>query len=144
MQHDDLRTFACPRCGEMLLTGATSCEYCAAPLTPDVAYALANERDQVRKSIDEARSLLRTAWLFLGFYALSHIPYVAPLGLVGTRGLLVWFLLTAVAWYQAYGSLPGELHADYSAARSQFHQALMVAGLPVVVEGVAGVWRLGG
>jgi hypothetical protein len=138
-----MRVFVCPRCGEMLLTGARSCEYCANPLGGSDTETLADHREVCRQSSREARSLFRTAWLFLLVFALRFVPGFAEWGRTGIVALLAWVPFRVLSWHVLYGHLGS--YPESPQARSWLHQALVIWGLAAIAEailrfGLSGGW----
>jgi hypothetical protein len=125
---DPLRTYPCPHCGEILLTGTTPCPACGTPIDAAVAEAVADRHEQFQKAFGEANSLVITARAFLAFFALSFVPFLSPLGQLGVLLLLVWVPVLLLRWYRRYGKLdyPGD---EYRQARDWVQQAVVIWGL---------------
>lgn len=137
-----MRVFACPRCGEMLLTGSRSCEYCAAPLAGCDTETLADHREVCRKAFAEVRSTLVAAWLLLPAFALRLLPFVGDLLRLGLLALLAWVPFRVLSWYVVYADLAPFPEATES--RRQLRQALGIWALAATAEAVLRSGLVGG
>jgi hypothetical protein len=87
---DPIRAFPCPQCGEILMTGVRSCEYCSTPVDAAAAEASADQQEQLQKAYGEANSLVLAARMFLLFFGLRFVPILGMVGTLGVLALLVW------------------------------------------------------
>lgn len=122
---DEIRTFPCPQCSEIISTGAASCSYCGAPIDAAAAIALANRQETRSKAFAGAHGLVITARTFPIFFALSFLPFIGVVGELGVLVLLIRVPWEGVRWYRRYSKLE-DPHPDVQQARSWFQQALWI------------------
>jgi len=122
-----LRTFPCPRCAEIITTGVVRCDYCSAPIDPDLAEAAADEQQKLQRAFAVANNLVITARMILAAFILCATYFLFLLGAVGLVLLLVWIPVGAIRWSISYGKL-GSPHPDYVKARRLVYQAVLIWG----------------
>lgn len=126
---DEIRTFPCPQCGEIISTGESSCSYCGAAIDPATAAGLA-ERQAIRsKAFAAAHSMVITSRAFLLFYGLTFLPFIDLVGVLGVLVLLVRVPYEGIRWHTRYWKLD-DPHPDVRQARRWFKEAM-------------GLWLLG-
>ena len=126
---DEIRTFPCPQCGEIISTGGTSCSFCGAAIDPATAAGLADRQELRSKAFAAAHSMVITSRTFLLFYGLSFLPFIGVVGALGVLVLLVRVPYEGFRWYARYRKL-NDPHPDVQQARRWFKEAL-------------GIWLLG-
>jgi hypothetical protein len=138
---DEIRTFPCPQCNEIISTGSASCSYCGAPIDASTAAALADRQGIRSQAFASAHGLVITARAFPIFYALSFLPFIGVVGELGVLVLLIRVPWEGVRWYRRYGKLE-DPHSDVRQARRWFQQALWIWAVAVVVTILWTVFRL--
>jgi hypothetical protein len=128
---DEIRTFPCPQCNEIIATGAVSCPYCGAPIDASIAAALADRQSLRAKAFAGAHGLVITSRTFPIFFGVSFLPFVGVLGVIGVLFLLLRVPYEGVRWYLRYWRLE-DPHPDIRQARSWFIQAWGIWGLAVL------------
>lgn len=120
---DEIRTFPCPKCSEIISTGAATCSYCGAPIDAATAAALADRQEIRSKAFAGAHGLVITSRTFPIFFALSFAPFINLVGELGVLVLLVRVPYEGVRWYLRYWKLE-DPHPDVQRARSWFKEAM--------------------
>ena len=120
---DEIRTFPCPQCREIISTGAAACSYCGAPIDAATAAALADRQEIRSKAFATAHGLVITARAFPIFFGLAFVPFLSLVGELGVLVLLIRVPYEGIRWYRRYWKLE-DPHPDVQRARSWFNQSV--------------------
>jgi len=128
----NVSTFPCPNCHEFISTTTTTCRHCSAPIDPQAASTAAELQDKINSACNDAslvRNLAGAMWV--GFFA-RFIPFV---GLVGTTGMLIGFLLVPgrlIMWQVRFSGIQ-TTDLDYKRAKKEILAALGLWLLMIVL-----------
>src|SRR5258705_6483705 len=95
---EQLRSFRCQKCNELINTGMDRCNYCSAAIDPAEAEAAAAVQDQVNRAYSDAsfiRNMAVGGWFF---YLLRYVPFVAIAGWIGMLILVILVPTKLVMW----------------------------------------------
>ncbi|HVS83239.1 MAG TPA: hypothetical protein VHE60_16040 [Pyrinomonadaceae bacterium] len=125
MLTEQVCSFPCPRCNELINTGMDKCSYCSAPIDPAEAEAAAGIQDQVNRAYSDAsfnRNMAVGMWVF---FLIRFIPLVGIVGWVGMLALLVLVPIKLVVWQVRFGRIK-TADPDHKRARMNRNVAFLI------------------
>jgi hypothetical protein len=106
------RTFPCPKCKATINTMAAECQFCHAPIEPEVAKAAADKADRINTAVNEfPAGKFGVEWLFpqnllefLLFGCLGKLIWAGIFFVMGYPIFLVYF----IRWWSRFGALQSD------------------------------------
>ena len=130
---EQLRSFPCPKCNELINTRMDRCSYCSAPIDPADAEAAAVIQDQVNRAYSDAsfiRSIAVGGWVF---FLIRYIPFVGIAGWIGMFILMVVVPIKLVIWQVRFAGLKTN-DPDHKRAKTNRNIAFLIwIPLPLLV-----------
>ena len=136
-----VRTFPCPKCNELVMTGVDKCRHCASPIDATAAATAADAQDKVNSAYSDAsfmRNLSAGMWVF---FLIRFIPFIGIAGWVGMLGLMVGVPVKLILWQVKFGRLQTE-DPDYKKAKTNRLIAFLI-WLPLPILLVLGLLMMG-
>jgi hypothetical protein len=122
------RVFQCPNCKQTIDTRAEQCRFCSAPIDAATAERAAALMERVNQACSDA-SYLRIALVCgLVFLAMTFVPFMGLLGIVGYYFLLIAIPVWTIRWWVRFGRLKAE-DGDFRKAR----KTMLLLALPVSI-----------
>ena len=130
---EQLRTFPCPKCNELINTGMDRCSYCSAPIDSAEAEAAAAIQDQVNRAYSDAsfiRNMAVGGWVF---FLIRYIPFVGIAGWIGMFILMVLVPIKLVVWQVRFGGIKTN-DPDHKRAKTNRNVAFLIwIPLPILI-----------
>ena|ERR1700674_5037844 len=130
---EQLRTFPCPKCNELINTGMDRCSNCSAPIDPAEAETAATIQDQVNRAYSDAsfnRNMAVGCWVF---FLIRYIPIVGIVGWIGMFVLMVLVPIRLVTWQVRFAGLKTN-DPDHKRAKTNQNVAFLIwIPLPILL-----------
>jgi hypothetical protein len=130
---EQLRSFPCPKCNELINTGMDKCSYCSAPIDPAEAEAAAAVQDQVNRAYSDAsfnRNMAVGMWVF---FLIRFIPFVGIAGWIGMFILMVLVPIRLVMWQVRFRGIKTN-DPDHKRAKTNRNVAFLIwIPLPILL-----------
>jgi hypothetical protein len=128
---EEVLSFPCPSCQEIINDRMKECRFCGVPVDPGIARQIGENQRKVNRAFSDAGYLKNAAFLMWGLLAVSLIPFVPWV----SWGFLFTFLaviVLLVRWYLKYAEI-NTSDPDYQKARGWIYLVgiLWLAALPV-------------
>ncbi|HVF49394.1 MAG TPA: hypothetical protein VNA19_04870 [Pyrinomonadaceae bacterium] len=121
---NQIQSFPCPSCREIINDTMQTCKYCGAPIDKGIAQAAAEVQSKVNQACSDASYLKTTAlvmWVCLG---LSFIPYV-PLVSWGFLLTFIALVVLLIRWQTKFSDI-NTPDPDYQKARRSKNLAFIL------------------
>lgn len=126
---NDVRSFACPACQEMINTSATQCNFCGAAVDPQWAQQAATWQDNLNRAFNDGNFARNVAQVTVIFYLISFIPFVGGFAGWGFLiGMIAVPIMVARWLFKYHFPLPAERrqHPEWKEA---WRRALIAFGI---------------
>ena len=122
---EQLHSFPCPKCNELINTRVDRCSYCSAPIDPAEAEAAASVQDQVNRAYSDSsfnRNIAVGMWVF---FLIRFIPFVGIAGWIGMFILMLLVPIRLVMWQVRFAGLKTN-DPDHKRAKTNRNIAFLI------------------
>ena len=122
---EQLHSFPCPKCNELINTRVDRCSYCSAPIDPAEAEAAASVQDQVNRAYSDSsfnRNIAVGMWVF---FLIRFIPFVGIAGWIGMFILMLLVPIRLVMWQARFAALKTN-DPDHKRAKTNRNIAFLI------------------
>jgi hypothetical protein len=131
----DAQVFACPKCGEMINTSMAQCEYCRAPVDPQLAAWAAGAQATLASAFNHASIIMQIARGMVVLLLGTFFPFVGNPATIALLVTIFAFPILVLIWFSKYQwSLQGidKNQDDLKQSRSRILKAAMIYGGTII------------
>lgn len=131
MFEEEILSFPCPNCRELINNRMKECRFCGTPIDQGIARQVGENQRKVNRAFSDAGYIKNAAFLMWGLLGVSLVPFV-PWVFSGFILTALAVIVLLVRWYLMYSEV-NTSDPDYQKARSWIYLAgiLWLAALPV-------------
>ena len=132
---DQVRTFRCPNCNEMISDRMKECPYCEVPLDAAIVELVAERQEKANRAYSDASFLKTSAMAMFVFLGISFIPL---LGLAYYAFVITFVavLVLLIRWQGRFGQLITN-DEDYKLAKRSRNITLILLLIAIPIGFVA-------